>query len=217
MTHRDELLALKARVDALEQDLDETKAENELLRAAHARKTREVEALKRREEEDEIAATESPPPPPVTQTSRSSHRLVMFGFALLGLLSIAPFLAAHPGPGRGPMATAGGRVTPLLRVGTVTESSGPSLPAVGDRCTVERIPVAAGAFDCRVEVRCGGQTLYGDDLRAGFVQCGGQELVRDPNPTAFDGDPAMTLDLAHGVVVLEDRAGLSPQRVRIEL
>jgi hypothetical protein len=112
---------------------------------------------------------------------------------------------------------AGTTVSPLVREGHVVATSGPEILAVGEQCTVERTPVAAGRFDCRVEVRCGDQTLYGADPRTGYVRCDGREIVRDPDTTAFDGDPAMTLDLAHGLVTVEDRVGLATQRVSIEL
>ena len=87
-------------------------------------------------------------------------------------------------------------VTHLVRHGTVIDTLGPEVVAMGETCTVERVPDAAGVFDCRIEVRCGEQILYGTTLDSGYVQCGGREVVRDGDITARDGDPAMTLDLA---------------------
>lgn len=230
MTHRDELLALKARVEAQEREIDEAKSENELLRAAHAHKTREAETLRR-----ELATSRFAPPPeggaPPTEqrpdeevdTSKAIRFAAMaLGLMMIGTLLMSSVVGARARQARArqmysPVAMSAAEVTPLVRSGTVIEMSGPQVVAAGESCTVERIPVHAGPFDCRIEVRCGEQTLYGHDPRTGFVRCAGQELVRDGNITAFDGDPAMTLDLAQGTVTVEDRVGMATQRVTISL
>lgn len=228
MTHRDELLALKARVEAQERAIDEAKSENELLRAAHAHKTREAETLRREldaAQRDLTPEQEHPPPIPPQQDVDTSKALrfaaMALGMMMIGTLVMSSFVGARARQARARMlyaaTPAAAHVTPLVRSGTVIEMSGPSVVAAGEVCTVERIPMNAGPFDCRIEVRCGDQTLYGHDPRTGFVRCGGQELVRDGNITAFDGDPAMTLDLARGIVTVEDRVGLATQRVRIQL
>lgn len=234
MTHRDELLALRTRVEAMERDIDEARSENELLRAAHAQKTREAETLKRRLEAlhgggDDGGGADGPPlrpgpprrQPPELQFGRAMRfAAIALGMTMLGTMMLSTVMSARARSHRarmqyGPAPTS--QVTPLVRTGTVVETSGPELLEVGDRCTVERIPVAAGPFDCRVEVRCGDQTLYGADPRTGYVRCAGQEVVRDGNTTRFDGDPAMTLDLAHDTVTVEERVGLGTQRIRIQL
>ena len=228
MTHRDELLALKARVEAQEREIDEAKSEIELLHAAHAHKTREAEALRR-----ELAALRDDggvgepdaddEPIPRPELGRSLRfAAIGLGIAMIGSMMLSVAAARHARVQRArmlhapPLAMASD-VTPLIRHGEVVGTTGPEVLAVGDRCTVERTPVAAGRFDCRVEVRCGDQTLYGADPRTGYVRCDGREIVRDPDTTAFDGDPAMTLDLAHGYVTVEDRVGLATQQVRIRL
>lgn len=251
MTHRDELLALKARVEAQAQELDEAKSEIELLRAAHANKTHQLEGLRREvalEAERRALAEEpleqadsdgigfendGPPrrpqlrrPNAARDIARSFHlgAMVMIGVAMASglMMTAAASRHAHMRSMHGPRAMAVGSfdvtpVSPLIRTGTVVETSGPALLEIGETCTVSRIPVDAGQFDCRVVVGCGGQVLYGADPRTGYVRCDGQEVIEDHNMTAFDGDPAMRLDLARDTVVVEERVGLATQRVRIQL
>ncbi|MFK7988599.1 MAG: hypothetical protein AB8I08_21445 [Sandaracinaceae bacterium] len=247
MTHRDELLALKARVEAQAQELDEAKSEIELLRAAHANKTHQLEGLRREVElEAELRAqADSPvqsepndgigfendgpplrPPNAARDIARSFHlgAMVMIGVAMASglMMTAAASRHAHLRSLHGQRAMSVGSfdvtpVSPLIRTGTVVETSGPALLEVGETCTISRIPVDAGQFDCRVVVGCGGQVLYGADPRTGYVRCDGQEIIEDANMTAFDGDPAMRLDLAHDTVVVEERVGLGTQRIRIQL
>lgn len=47
MTHRDELLALRARLHALKREMTDVRAENELLRDAHTQRALEAESLRR--------------------------------------------------------------------------------------------------------------------------------------------------------------------------
>lgn len=252
MTHRDELLALKARVEAQAQELDEAKSEIELLRAAHANKTHQLEGLRREVElEAELRAQAAEPPdqadpidgigfendgpprrpqlrPPnaARDIARSFHlgAMVMVGVAMASglMMTAAASRHAHMRSAHGPHAMSVGSfdvtpVSPLIRTGTVVETSGPALLDIGETCTISRIPVDAGQFDCRVVVGCGGQILYGADPRTGYVRCDGQEVIEDTNMTAFDGDPAMRLDLARDTVVVEERVGLATQRIRIQL
>ena len=231
MTHRDELLALQARVDAQQREIDDAKSENELLRAAHAKKTREAETLRRELDEVRDGLDDDLDHHPETGTrregaapiglGRSLHlaSAMVVGVALVGTMMLA--LAASR-QARGPRVVYAGpppaaMVTPLVRSGHVVSTSGPEVVAVGEQCTIERVPAYVGSYDCRVEVRCGDQTLYGADPNAGYVHCGGRELVRDANVTARDGDPAMTLDLARSRVTLEERIGLGTQQVEIAL
>lgn len=233
MTHRDELLALQARVEAQERAIDEAKSENELLRAAHAKKTREAETMRRELEELRAGFDDGgldfdvdgdPPPRDVEDhhgLARSLHlaAAMVVGIALVGTMMLALAASRHAHHARVAYAAPppAAAVTPLVREGTVIATSGPEVVAVGEQCTVERIPAYGGGFDCRVEVRCGDQFLYGEDPNAGYVRCGGREVVRDRHVTARDGDPAMTLDLGRNVVTLEERVGLGTQRVQIEL
>lgn len=231
MTHRDELLSLQARVEAQQREIDDAKSEIALLRAAHAQKTREAETLHR--ELDELRGGVRSPhaPEPARAGSgndpsgdpenlRWSMRLgasVMAGAALVGSMMLA--VGASRGACHGASRAHAARplVTSLVRHGHVVDTLGPEVVAVGETCTIERMPVEASVYDCRIEVRCGEQTLYGTTFDTGYVRCGGREVVRDGDITARDGDPAMTLDLARGRVVVEERVGLGTQRVEIAL
>ena len=233
MTHRDELLSLQARVEAQQREIDDAKSEIALLRAAHAQKTREAETLRR--ELDELGAGVRPShtPEPASRATRGrgfddepenlrwTLRLsasVMAGVALVGSMMLAASASRGACHGASMRAHAVAPVvTHLVRHGAVVDTLGPEVAAVGETCTVERIPADVGRFDCRIEVRCGEQTLYGTTFDTGYARCGGREVVRDGEITARDGDPAMTLDLARGRVVVEERVGLGTQRVEIAL
>jgi hypothetical protein len=212
MAHRDEWLALQARIEAQAREIDEAKSEIELLRAAHARKTHEAEDLRR-----EVAALRgssgAPPDPPFDP--RPLRRAFA---AAAGVLAGTALLAAA-------LSIAGGRPVPRssrrpsaagVHVGHVVESPA-GLFAAGDACTVTVATVRADPYDCRVEVRCGEHTIYGTTRDTGYVQCGSRRVIRDGNMTARDGDPAMTLDLDGHRVVVEEQDGLVTQRVEIEL
>jgi hypothetical protein len=220
MTHRDELLALQARVEAQSRELDEAKSEISLLRAAHAQKTREAEALRR-----ELSARHGEDAPPdgtsASDDSMRERRSFGFGAALIGgvaLTSAMMILAGGPcGAHRTqiPRATA---VDAFERVGHVAVGSDPAAAIPGEVCTVRREPaLVGGGFDCRVEVRCGDRTLYGASPETGFMRCGGRRVMRDRQFTATDGDPKLELDLRSGTVIIEEQLGLGTQRVLIEL
>ncbi|WP_157070194.1 hypothetical protein [Sandaracinus amylolyticus] len=230
MTHRDELLSIQARVDAQQRELDEAKSEIALLRAAHAQKTREAEVLRRELDEHRGGVRAAHEKSDATKLDAAEHDVeglrwsmrlgasIMAGVALVGsmMLAVGASRGACHGGARAYAATSTA-VTPLVRDGHVVATHGPEVVATGEQCTVERMPVEGGGFDCRVEVRCGGETLYGTTFDTGYVRCGGREVVRDADVTARDGDPAMTMDLARGRVIVEERVGLGTQRVEIAL
>mgnify|MGYP000514663618 CR=1 FL=1 len=68
--------------------------------------------------------------------------------------------------------------------------------SAGNACTVRVAPVHMAEFNCHVEVVCqNGQTLYGA-LPTGYAHCDvdRSRVTRafDPDPTAIDGDAAIT-------------------------
>jgi hypothetical protein len=79
--------------------------------------------------------------------------------------------------------------------------------AVGQPCTVDVSPVPMRRFNCRVEVRCGGATLYGQPS-LGYTQCtveqGRPVRALDPWSSSVEGDPAVQLDLDAGRVLVSD-------------
>lgn len=220
MTHRDEWLAIQARVEAQERELDEAKAENELLRAAHAQKVREAEQLKR-----ELAAVRGLDGPPGsggaggaggTERDIGAPRRA-FG-ALAGMVAGSAMLGAAmitlgaPPPHRARVAT-----TPMVSQHAGTVTAGAGLFDEGAACTVRVESVDLRPFDCRVEVSCEGHTLYGATANTGYVRCHGGATIRDTGFGAQDGDPRLELDLRRGRVVVEEQLGLGTQRVAIEL
>ncbi|MCA9610792.1 MAG: hypothetical protein KC619_34590 [Myxococcales bacterium] len=234
MTHRDELLALRARLHALKREMNDVRAENDLLRDAHTQRALEAEALRRElasardapdeptdddawlyapEEDDEATeATEPSIPAPLhvrpEPIDRTLPAVLAAGMLLMGAMTAAGLSALHaarPTPlAVPPMAVSDVYVTPLSRPGTVIATRGVNGLALGDSCTVVRHPVDVGPFDCRVTVECDGRLLYGVDENTGYMQCGGREWVRDSGTTAEDGDPAVIFDVALDLVTVED-------------
>ena len=240
MPHRDELLALRERADAQARELSEAKAELDLLRAAHARKTHEVEDLRRvlRERDPEQATADErgseddlDAPFPPGERIRRALGLAAGSIALAALTTTAFLVAAgpprchRPGPRAmmAPPVLAHGAMADLstgaetVHVGRVAEASEPAIVPVGAECTVRVEAREAGDYDCRVEVSCDGRLLYGTTTDTGFVRCGDGHVVRDAAFTARDGDPAMLLDADRRRVVVEEQLGLGTQRVEIAL
>jgi hypothetical protein len=228
MTHRDELLALQARVEAQAREIDDARSEIELLRAAHARKTREAEVLRREladrtlEGEPWTSAPSDARPPDAHDASVGMQRR-SFGVAaaMIGGVALASAMMIAAGGPAGPHRSRG-HAAPVIEsfehVGHVVEGSDPAVAVPGETCTVRREPmVGGGGLDCRVEVRCGERVLYGATHDTGYVRCGGRQVIRDREFTARDGDPAMELDLRLGRVIVEEQLGLGTQRVEIEL
>lgn len=216
MAHRDEFLALQARLEAAERELDEAKSEHELLRAAHAQKTREVEQLRRelaalREGRDKQGGDVAAERAFGLAAAAIGATALMVAMGVVASAREAMPPVAAPPADPVPAAIAG------VHFGRVVSGGTPELMAEGETCSVEVTPVRAGPFDCRVEVRCGDRTIYGATADTGFVRCGGRAIVRDVHFSARDGDPAMELDLTARRVVVEEQLGLGTQRVEIEL
>lgn len=232
---------MRARLRALRQEMDEMRAENDLLRDAHTHRALETEGLRRalKEEravpddgfyddgrwlldDDEPEAPEPEPMPEVrvahtrdTRVPRAVPAMLAAGVLLMGTVTAIGLSALRFARPDSPVVVAGstseGVVTPLSRPGTVIWSEGIRGVERGQACTVQRQPVDVEGFDCRLVVECGGRVLYGADENTGYMHCGGREWVRDP--TAADGDPAVIFDVALDLVTIEDDGWLV--RVRI--
>lgn len=151
---------------------------------------------------------------------------------------------AHVGPARAALAQAGVASSPppfvhsgcrlsapamgferftqsIERSSRVTSSRNHPSVAVGSTCTVRVAPVSLQEFNCHVEVVCqSGEVLYGT-LPTGFAHCDvdGSRVLRayDADFGTVDGDPALTVDLASGQVVVEDRTPTTVSRVSLAL
>jgi len=104
---------------------------------------------------------------------------------------------------------------PMMRIAHVTEVAGDTDVAVGDRCEVRVLPVAAMQFNCLARVQCGNALLYPDPSQhAGYVACelsdhGFPSRASDYDVTGTDGDPVLLFDLPHHRVVVRDGGGLA--------
>jgi hypothetical protein len=109
--------------------------------------------------------------------------------------------------------------TAIERPARVSETSNMGLRA-GEACTVRVAPVSMVEFNCHVEVVCGGRTVYGA-LPTGYAHCDVDQsrVTRafDPDPTALDGDAAVTADFETSQVIIQDRAGSTASRTVLTL
>lgn len=130
--------------------------------------------------------------------------------------------AAMAGPGMpaGPTPTSGGPAptgTPLPArtvQATITQAIGSSPAPVNATCnfvvTATSEPTNPPSTQCRAQVVCGGQLLYGGP-NSGYFPCvvGDQPpsvIGRDDNTTSADTDAAMSLDTTAGMLTVHDDA-----------
>ena len=196
-------------------------AENDALRQQIRDQERELEALRGRPEDERM---QDPP--------RAAMRWGV-GFASLGAV-LPPMMlmlaATHgawlaqarchgmdetrmgPVAGGYPMARAPAGVErftqSIERSGHVVEANNLQGVFPGARCTVRVAPVSMPEYNCHVDVVCGDVAMYGGPS-TGYAHCDveGPRPVRafDGDITAGDGDPALSLDLAAGQLLVLDR------------
>lgn len=91
--------------------------------------------------------------------------------------------------------------------GVVTSARGATVLRVGDRCSVRLQRTDHAVLDCRVQVRCAAERIYGL-VDAGYNRCrqrdGQLVAARDAHGTRDDGDPKMSFDRAGGWVEIVD-------------
>jgi hypothetical protein len=236
MAHRDDVDALRARLEAQERELRDAKAELDVLRAAvHRDRGSDASAGAAAPFEAPDAMGLGPMPsllePLRAATARRLGLLVAVGATLL----VGAMLMTTPCPSRhrridvrpAPTAPLGARAdvapafAPFVRFARVVDPGTPAVLGAGEACAVEVTPVTDSSFDCRVVVRCGDRILYGrDEARGGtgYNRCGPvPSLIVDRDVTGDDGDPRLRLDLASGELVVEEALGLGVQRVEFAL
>lgn len=107
---------------------------------------------------------------------------------------------------------------PQHRAGVVTEAAGAAV-SEGDLCDLTITPHQGRVFNCRIQLRCGTELLYGLP-GAGYNRCqrvGGQlRGAQDNQGTREDGDPILQLDFETGVLTLEDSDPLLRLEVALE-
>lgn len=91
--------------------------------------------------------------------------------------------------------------------GRVVAARGPTIPRTGDSCTVEVASTDSHVLNCRIRVRCRGDTVYGVG-DGGYNDCRVHDerfvFAHDHNGTRGDGDPRMYFDLEAGRVIVSD-------------
>ena len=113
-----------------------------------------------------------------------------------------------------PAAGCGGAPRPIQVVGEgtvyrgmVTAVEGHASVAEGQACEVRVAPTDDPRFNCRIQVRCGEEVLYGFP-GAGFNRCaeegGAFVAARDRYKTRADGDPAMGWDQRRHMLLVTD-------------
>jgi hypothetical protein len=107
-----------------------------------------------------------------------------------------------------PAADPAGRFQALSRVGHVVVTTGDGPAPAGTVCTVSATPTFAfEGYNCRLEVNCAGQIVYGGADR-GYMRCGYRDGLpsfgADRAVTHHDGDPRLDLDLESNRVVVSD-------------
>lgn len=237
MAHRDDVEALRARLEAQERELRDAKAELDVLRAAvHRDVAREAmgEAAAPFENREGTAPAMgfSPGPRPLGPLRSETQRRLGMLILLITTLVAGLFLATTPCPSsryrratiRPPVASTAHdepAFAPFVRFAQVVDPGTPAALEHDETCAVEVTPVTDSTFDCRVVVRCGDRIVYGRDERrggTGYNHCGPiPSLIVDSNVTEDDGDPAFRMDLASGEVVIEEQLGLGRQRVELLL
>jgi hypothetical protein len=240
MAHRDDVEALRARLEAQERELKDAKAELDVLRAAVHRDVADKamgEAATPFENRSDSPPSYqpgmgfSPDPRPLAPLRGETQRRLGLLILVVTTLVAGLFLATTPCPStryrrvaiRPPATVAepAEGFAPFVRFARVVDPGTPAALSTDQACAVEVTPVTDSTFDCRVVVRCGDRVLYGRDERrggTGYNHCGPlPSLIVDSAVTEDDGDPRFRMDLASGEVVIEDTLGLGIQRVELEL
>lgn len=121
-----------------------------------------------------------------------------------------------------PYAPSGTEIVTQTHRGVASSVSGPAPVTAGTQCNVVIMGAQTrGGHNCRVQVTCNGNTIYGRDAgntRYGYVQCTarntstGTQLLQavDNGPTSSGGDPMINLDTGSNSISVSDdtRGGL---------
>lgn len=224
MTYRDPREALQAENDCLRQELREAQEELAAARAPTAGTEYERRRWAMGMRCLGSLAMVAPFLAMMTMCEHRAMRRAAWHSTMASSAASAHLAPAIGGLGacRRPMAAALGFerfTTAIERPARVTESSNMGL-SVGEACTVRVAPVSMMDFNCHVEVVCGGRTVYGA-LPTGYAHCDVDQsrVTRafDADPTALDGDAAVTADFETHRVTIEDRAGSTASRTVLTL
>lgn len=239
MAHRDDVDALRLRIEAQERDLRDAKAELDVLLAAaraNAAAAHDPDNTSSGAFGMGFGPTPSDANPgdggrPMSPLRAETQRRIGLLILLVTTLVTGLFLSTthcpsardrrvvmhRPPASAVPTAGEDGRFEPFVHFARVIDPGVPAAVALDQACAVEVTPVHGSMFDCRVVVRCDDQVLYGESS-AGYNHCGPvPSRIVDGDVTRDDGDPALEVDFASGRVVIEERVGLGTQRVELQI
>ncbi len=236
MAHRDDVDALRLRIEAQERDLRDAKAELDVLLAAARANAAAAHDPSDTSSSgsfgmgfgptDGSAGGGRPMSPLRAETQRRIGLLILLITTLVTGLFLSTthcpsrtrrVVVDRPAPSAVPTAGEDGRFEPFVHFARVIDPGVPAAVALDQACAVEVTPVHGSMFDCRVVVRCDDQVLYGESS-AGYNHCGSvPSRIVDGDVTRDDGDPALEVDFASGRVVIEERVGLGTQRVELQI
>jgi hypothetical protein len=112
-------------------------------------------------------------------------------------VSTAPLGGLAGIPGLGPSA-------PLHLAATVGSVTGGAPAASGEACTIDIAPMGMGA-PCRVDVACGGRSIYGGSNA--LCLPGGHGGTSAIDASSADGDPILTITSESGVGTVTSTVG----------
>lgn len=237
MAHRDDVDALRLRIEAQERDLRDAKAELDVLQAAA--RANAASAHDPSENSGPFGMGFGPPNhgapsglgggSPMSPLRMESQRRIGLLILLITTLVTGLFLSTTHCPSHARRATRSAspsavpsgsdaeRVASFVRFARVIDPGVPAAVPLDRACAIEVTPVHGSVFDCRVIVRCDDQVLYGESS-AGYNHCGSvPSRIVDGDVSRDDGDPALEVDFASGRVVIEERVGLGTQRVELQI
>lgn len=238
MSYRDERVALRQRVEDLEQELARARRQIEEAQAERSKTDRlEVELAATQRTLDRIR-TDLRSRRPVLGAPRRAFPtpllMVLFGMTAwsavaLGVMGrpsgLGPFRSFGYENGMPPimaMAEVMGdrRIPSVSRSGSVTSVSGDASVSAGAECSVTVKHGRIGPdINCKVSVKCGDEIIYGWGA-AGFARCevrdGSVVSASDGGVSGDDGDPTLMLDLAARRVSVSDK-GAKTYEIAIDL
>lgn len=131
-----------------------------------------------------------------------THWIALAALTCLGLAGAA----MGCGGSKPPIQIIGGGV---VFVGIVTSVEGSASVSEGEGCELRVQPTDDPVYNCRVEVRCAEEVLYGFP-GSGFNRCATSEGefigARDGYLTRVDGDPAMGWNKTRRLLLVTDAA-----------
>ncbi len=209
MTYRDPLEALQAENEHLRQELKDARDEIAASRGGSDAHERQRWAMGMR-----CLGGIAMMAPFLAIVSLCEHRAMQHAAWVASVTSASAAHSAALAPSPCAFATGmpgfGHFGTAIERPARALEASGLASVHVGDPCMVRVAPVSRPDFNCHVDVVCNGASVYGA-RDTGYAHCdvsaaAGVLRAVDAEDSDRDGDPAVTVDVPAGRVVVDDGA-----------